>query len=132
MAATVSGWVDARRRSLITVQCGDNNEAITAWVDTGFNGALLFEATRSNLEQLPVRLTRLYGMVEVVGGSTVSAFGRTTISWLGERVEVESVVALTDKHHGRGDPIAFVGTALLSGSTLAIDFLNGVVRIDHA
>jgi predicted aspartyl protease len=99
-------------------------------VDTGFNGYLLWEGTPANLTDFPGELSPLYESVEVAGGKILANLALTSIQWLdGDYSSVETLVALSDKSHQPGDPVAFVGTALLSGTTLIVDFLAGTVNI---
>jgi predicted aspartyl protease len=102
-------------------------------VDTGFNGHLLWEAAEADLSEFPGELTGLYESVEVAGGNVLAGLAWTSIQWLGEEegvyVGVETFVAISDRRHTRGDPVALLGTALLTGATLTVDFAGGSLRI---
>jgi len=101
-------------------------------VDTGFNGYLLWEGTPENLAEFPGELSPLYESVEVAGGQILANLAWSSVQWFdqdGVYSGVETLVALSNKRHQPGDPLAFVGTALLSGTTLIVDFLDGTLSI---
>jgi predicted aspartyl protease len=107
---------------------------VCALVDTGFNGYLLWEASESDGADFPGELSSLYESIEVAGGRALVALAWTSIDWLGEEgdcTEVETFVSLTGKRTRAGDPVAYVGTALLTGATLIVDFLAGTLRIER-
>jgi len=104
-------------------------------VDTGFNGYLLWECSASNLSDFPGELSPLYESVEVAGGTILTALAAVYIQWFeGEGVytRVEALVSVSTKQHRSGDPTAFVGTALLSGMALVVDFLGATLRIERS
>jgi predicted aspartyl protease len=128
------GWVDGRLRPLINVRFW-RDKTVCALVDTGFNGHLLWEATEAELSEFPGELSGLYESVEVAGGRVLAGLGWTSIQWLGEEgvfIGVETFIALSDKRRKPGDPVALLGTALLTGTTLAVDFSSGTLRIQRS
>jgi hypothetical protein len=71
----------------------------------------------------------------VAGGKILARFALVWIHWFDDEgifTPVEAWLSLSAKEHRPGDPIVFVGTALLSGMTLAVDFLNGTLRIERS
>ena len=129
---SIIGWVDDRRRPLINLRVWRERD-VCALVDTGFNGYLLWEASEGDGADFPGELSALYESVEVAGGQVLAALASTNIEWFGEAgvySGVETLVALSGKRHRAGDPIVYVGTALLSGATLVVDFLASTLRIE--
>jgi predicted aspartyl protease len=128
----IVGWVDDRRRPLINLRVW--REDVCALVDTGFNGYLLWEASESDGADFPGELSSLYESIEVAGGQALVMLAWTNIDWLGEEGDytgVETFVSLTAKRTRAGDPVAYVGTALLTGATLVVDFLAATLRIER-
>ena len=125
------GWVDDRRRVLINLRL-TLRQAVCASIDTGFNGYLFWESLPDDLADFG-ELSTLYEEVEVAGGRSLVVLGTSRIHWFdNEAVEVESLFALTSKRLRPGDPVVLVGTALLSGTILAIDFSKGTVNVDRS
>jgi predicted aspartyl protease len=125
--------VDDRRRPLINLRVW-RDQSVCALVDTGFNGYLLWEASEGDGADFPGELSPLYESVEVAGGQVLAALAWTSINWFGEAdvyIGVETLVALSGKRSRAGDPVAYVGTALLSGATLVVDFLAATLRIER-
>ena len=127
----LTGWIDERRRPLINLHIlGD--EIACALVDTGFNGYLLWEDSTDNLLEFPGELSQLYESIEVAGGKILVAIGVLSIKWFDEAdfTAIETLVSISAKKHRPGDPAVFVGTSLLSGKMLFVDFLNGTLLIE--
>ena len=128
------GWVDSRRRPLINLRVSPDR-IVCASVDTGFNGYLLWEGTPTNLPDFPGEMSALYESVEVAGGQILAALATMPIQWFADEgvyTTFETLVALSDKRHRPGDPMVFVGTALLSGRMLVIDFSQETVSIQRS
>ena len=125
--------MDDRRRPLINLRVW-RDQSVCALVDTGFNGYLLREASESNGTDFPGELSSLYESIEVAGGQALVVLAWTSIDWLGEEgayVGVETFVSLTGRRARAGDPVAYVGTALLTGTTLIADFLAATLQIER-
>jgi hypothetical protein len=121
------GWVDNRRRALINLGIG-LHRTCCASIDTGFNGYLLWEAVPDDFDF--GELSSLYEEIEIAGGRSLVALGKSRIRWFDEQpIEIEALFAVSNKRLRSGDPVALVGTALLSGTFLAIDFVEGTVNI---
>jgi hypothetical protein len=130
---SIIGRVDDRRRPLINLRVWREQD-VCALVDTGFNGYLLWEASESTGADFPGEISSLYESIEVAGGQALVALAWTSIDWLGEEgdyIGVETFVSLTGKRARAGDPVAYVGTALLRGATLIVDFLAATLRIER-
>ena len=130
---SIIGWVDDRRRPLINLRVW-RDQTVCVLVDTGFNGSLLWETSDRDGADFPGELTALYQSVEVAGGRVLVALAWTNIDWFGEAgayIGVEAFVALSGRRNRAGDPVAYIGTALLSGTTLIVDFLAATLRIER-
>ena len=113
-----SGRVNSYREALVLVRLGDG-ATIECVVDTGFDGGLMLPRAFVSQIQIPIigELT-----FEMVGGAKMSAkIGLTDVKWLGELREVEVIVS-------EGDD-ALVGTELLIGTTLIIDYQSSSLEI---
>jgi len=131
-ADRLTGWIDGRRRPLVNVRLGDG-KIVCALVDTGFNGYLLWEGSVGGQLGFPGELSPLYRPIEVAGGKILANLGMITIQWFHDLISIETLVATTTaKQHRSGDPVLFIGTALLSGMSLFVDFLNGSVHIERS
>ena len=116
--ALESGRVNSYREAFVLVRLGDD-AAIECIVDTGFDGGLILPRAFVSQIQIPIigELT-----FEMVGGAKMSAqIGLTDIRWLGELREVEVIVS-------EGDD-ALIGTELLIGTTLIIDYQSSSLEI---
>lgn len=125
----IRGYFDGQHRAIVGLRLG-NGEYVTAQVDTGFNGLLLFSAAHA-LELglgLPEEYDQLQG-----AGSTILYAGEVTgvpFYWLGEyRMGTVLVVAPpipgTTRRRASVDeqePVALIGTRLLNGCQLSMIF----------
>jgi hypothetical protein len=103
------------------------------WLTPGSTAICFGNATRATCPHFQANWTPLYELIEVAGGKILARFALVWIDWFNEEgafTPVEVWVSLSAKEHRPGDPIALVGTALLSGMTLYVDFLNGTLRIE--
>lgn len=116
--ALESGRVNSYKEGLVLIRLADG-AAIECVVDTGFDGGLMLPRAFVSQIQIPTigELT-----FEMVGGARMSAeIGITNIKWLGELREVEVIVS-------EGDD-ALIGTELLIGTTLIIDYQSSSLEI---
>ena len=116
-----SGSVNSSREALIEVRLS-SGEAIVCVVDTGFDGGLMLPRAVCDQLQFPI-VGRL--AFEMVGGTRLFArVGLANIDWLGEVRQIEIVVS-------EGND-ALIGTELLTGTILTIDYIGKVVTIFRA
>ena len=121
MADAVSkhGWVDDLDDALISVELG-GGRAIEFVIDTGFDGELLLPLDFAEILKLPLLGER---NLLVVGGGTITAFTSIVkIDWLGVQRTTELILSEgTDQ---------LIGTRLLRGTLLGIDYINHLVEIE--
>jgi hypothetical protein len=80
-------------------------------------------------------MSALYESVEVAGGKVLATLAWTSIEWFDENgiyTGVETFVTISDKRRRPGDPIALLGTALLTGTILTVDFAGETLRIQRS
>ena len=120
----MKGYVDERNRALIDISiCNEpdgKQSRVTIWIDTAFDGHLVFSA--SLIEEL-----ELDSLVEteaiLADGSKVSLETFICfIDWFGERVPVQVI-----SNDGK---FPLLGTGLLDGRVLSIDYVNKVLSLD--
>jgi clan AA aspartic protease len=112
------GSVNSAREAIVEVRL-DGGPVIECVIDTGFNGTLVLPRTLADQLNLNV-LGR--ASFETVGGSLVAAdLVEVRINWLSSRVDVEAIVVNSED--------ALIGTALLDGTNLAIDYVADIVTI---
>ena len=133
MTSKIDGWVDGRHRPLINIRFVEGRRSHTqpALIDTGFNGYLLMQAGAVH-SKIPHRNLGSGFDVEVVGGLLRVSQSIATIAWLGEEIQTEllfSAIPITQK---KDTVPLLVGTKLLGGSELNIDFLAEILRITKA
>lgn len=136
-SSRITGWIDDHRRPLINLHVlqDGRDQIVCAWIDTGFNGSLLWESTTARLLDFPGEISSLYRSVEVAGGAILTSLADMSVHWFGEPgtyLRIETLVARTDHDRARTDPQVLLGTAMLSGKTLTIDFLEGLVQVQSA
>jgi clan AA aspartic protease len=112
------GSVNGAREAIVEVHL-DSGPAIECVIDTGFNGTLVLPRRLADQLNLDV-LGR--ASFETVGGSLVAAdLVEVRITWLSSLVDVEAIVVNSED--------ALIGTALLDGTSLAIDYVADIVTI---
>ena len=127
------GWIDNRLRPLINLRFW-RGKTVCVLVDTGFNGYLLWEGTATDLSDFPGEVSSLYESVEVAGSNILVMLAWSSIQWFGDEgvyTGVETFVAVTPKQRKAGDPSVLLGTALLTGTVLTMDFAGGTLRIQR-
>ena len=116
--ANESGKVNPFREALVPLRFS-SGAAIECVVDTGFDGGLMLP--QSLAEDLQIQLLGEL-VFEMVGGAKVSApVGLGNIEWLHKLREIEVIL-------GQGIDV-LIGTELLVGTTLTIDYITSVVTI---
>lgn len=116
--AREEGSVNARREAWLRVKTS-GGETLDCLVDTGFDGALLLP--RSYVSRL--NLTVL-GRVPIIGIGrirSVAEIAELEVEWLGETKAVEVIVSGGDDY--------LLGTGLLDGSRLVVDYVNYTVTV---
>jgi clan AA aspartic protease len=114
-----TGRVNASGEGCILIRFakGETHECI---VDTGFNGALFLPRTLVQRLGLPLLGREPVGSVN--RNQEDMDISLTEIQWLGEERSVGVIVS-------EGDD-ALIGTELLKGTRLLIDYVTGAVLID--
>lgn len=116
--AREDGSVNAQLEAWLRVR-STGGETIDCLIDTGFDGALVLprsEASRLNLTIL--------GRVPIIGVGRVRAIAdiaELEVEWLGETMAVEVIISDGDD--------SLLGTQLLDGSRLLVDYINYTVTI---
>lgn len=123
----ITGWVDARLRPLILVRFGGATEvSMPGLVDTGFNGELLLP--EDLIGRIPHTLLGVRERIDTAAGSPVVTRAISHIVWFGSFVEVDVWITPTTQRFK--DPVPLlIGTRLLSGLRLTVDFSEGLVSI---
>jgi predicted aspartyl protease len=126
----VIGHVDLRGRPLVRLEA-QNGESFLGLVDTGFNGDLHMTALVAR--RLGFGSSGLIVDAEVAGGVLQKVeVGSATIPWLGRSRSVELLLAgEPSRPQAPDDPVALVGTRLLTPHVLLIDFLRSTVELEE-
>jgi predicted aspartyl protease len=126
----IIGHVDERDRPLVRFSVPGQDDSVLALIDTGFNGYLFVH------QDIAVRLgfakTGLVSEAEFADqGLHEVSLARGRMAWFGEVVTVDVLVApdrLPRATHS-DEPVALLGTSLLSPHQLTVDFANRTVVI---
>lgn len=116
--AREGGSVNAQLEAWLRIR-SSGSEIIDRLIDTGFDGALVLPraaASRLNLTIL--------GRVPIIGGGrvrTIADIAELEVEWLGETRAVEVIISDGDD--------SLLGTGLLDGSRLLVDYINYIVTI---
>jgi predicted aspartyl protease len=126
----IVGTIDRLRRPVIRLDTvvGDS---FLALVDTGFNGQLML--SESDAQALGFVISRITIDAMLAGDvpQTVRE-GIGNIRWLGEDRKIDLVVSPTSKLRRKDDdPIALIGTRLLTPHLLLVDFATNVLEIER-
>jgi predicted aspartyl protease len=128
--ATVVGSIDERRRPLIRIGLVGGGDSFLAMLDTGFNGEMLVSV--HDIEALGFQTWPGYSEHELASGA-VAGFQRGLghIFWMGRLRRVDVYVSMEARRARRdGDPIALVGTRLLSPNLVLLDFEGLSIEIE--
>ncbi|OGC80069.1 hypothetical protein A2943_01665 [Candidatus Adlerbacteria bacterium RIFCSPLOWO2_01_FULL_51_16] len=134
MAVTnvLRGFFDARGRPIVGLQL-TSGEYVSAQVDTGFNGWLLF--SHIHAIGLGIGLPLFYDtQVTAAGGNELDAGPlEVSIYWFGEIRSGQAIVTAPPKpgsvrriSRDEQEPLALIGTQLLRGCHLSMNFWSGV------
>ena len=131
--AEMRGSVDGLRRPLLRLTINGRGDDILATVDTGFNGELLMpEIDARELGIVPLGVE---GRITLGDGSEILVKQAIAILvWLGLERDVRihltaSVRPPQDRSRPADDPIALIGTSLITPNILEINFGARTVAI---
>jgi predicted aspartyl protease len=119
--AQESGKVNSLREALVEIRFRDG-ERFECVLDTGFNGALMLPRPFVDHLQIPIIGSLPFEMVG--GAKMIGQIALANIEWLDGEREVKVVVS--DGFD------ALIGTELLIGTTLNINYMTRVVTISSA
>jgi predicted aspartyl protease len=125
----ITGRIDHLGRPIVRLET-PTHASFLALVDTGFNGHIMLSAQDARALGFSVDITtidtNLAGdIVEKMTG------GRGAIIWMGRSLNIELIVSSNKPILRRDDdPIALIGTALLTPHLLLIDFGEKTVEIE--
>jgi predicted aspartyl protease len=128
----IIGHVDARNRPIILLPLPNDEDGLLVTVDTGFSGQLLIHD--ADFPRLKCELTDLRVPVELADRRTgVLAQARGRITWFGESLAVDILVATTERSYRAppDEPTALLGTGLLNPNRLIVDFASRRVVISR-
>lgn len=122
--STIHGSLDHLGRPLVRLRTSTNHELICI-VDTGFNRCLLLTGEEARLAGFVPFNPKIFDNLRTVSmlPDEAAEVMRGTIKWFGEEKLVDAHVTRHDPA-GRldGSPLALIGTEMLRGSQLLIDF----------
>ncbi len=119
------GFVDDAKRALIDVKVRAENSAdfssVTAWVDTAFNGHLVF--SKELIAKLRLQREAATEAILADGSVVLLESFACVIEW-GKRTIVVQVIANDGK-------LPLLGTELLSNCVLVVDYKTREMTISH-
>ena len=118
--AREEGSVNARREAWVRVRTAGGG-TLDCLIDTGFDGALVLPRS----DALRLNLTVL-GRVPIIGVGrirSVADIAELEVKWLGETRAIEVIIS--------GGEDSLLGTELLDGSRLVIDYVNYTVTVSN-
>jgi clan AA aspartic protease len=120
----VNGTVDNSLRALLEISvapmAGDKKQAITAWIDTAFNGGLAIP--RRHVERLALKQASITQAVLADGNWTELETFICHLEWFGNQYRTQVVA-------NEGE-FALIGTQLLANRKLVIDYQKKTVVLD--
>jgi predicted aspartyl protease len=131
----ILGGVDDFNRPFVKLELIGFSEPLTAFIDTGFNGAIILDEYQA--ERTGFEISKLHTIRATLASEQVESFwlGQGRISWLGEEPFVSAyVLAETERQRRerrrrkRGEEIV-LGVELLLNCRLEIDFPSRSVVI---
>lgn len=132
MSNILRGFFDSQGRPIVGLHLVDG-QYVSAQIDTGFNGWLLF--THLHAIELGIGLPPFYDVsTRIAGGGTLGAGPlEVAVYWFGERRSGVAIVTAPPKAGSvRGvsreeqEPVVLIGTRFLRGCHLSMNFWSGV------
>jgi predicted aspartyl protease len=122
LPAELIGYVDDLRRPLIQINVVGLSDSTLSLVDTGFNDFILIPIDLAFDAGLDVVDAQIW--VSLSAGQRTKVFiCDGTIEWFGASLDVEMLVSLNKSSNiEEGAPKLSIGTGLLNGCLLEIDF----------
>ena len=121
MPFVLTGTLGPDRRPTIAVGIEGRKDPLICVVDTGFNGKIWVPEQLSKDQVFEPVGSEYLGLAD---GSVIAvALAMVTIDWFGQAEALSAIVG------GAGDPP--LGTALLVGCRLEVDFVEGSVRVER-
>jgi predicted aspartyl protease len=124
----LEGSVDDRKRPLVRIETPGFTDPLVAFVDTGFNGALLIDETQAARLGFSVERNTITPVRLASQRNEDFLFGQGSFMWLGERRTVIAYVLIETQGERRvrnarkTEEEILIGTELLSDCRLEIDF----------
>ncbi len=120
----MKGIVDGARRALIEVQVRPGQQQpfvpLGAWIDTAFNGSLV--VPRDDIERLGLRATSTTEAILADGATIELETFECNLEWFGSLYRIQ-VIASDSR-------LPLLGTSLLAGHRLMVDYGSGEVTLD--
>jgi predicted aspartyl protease len=131
----LEGSIDDQKRPLVRIGAPGFSDPLVAFIDTGFNGAILIDEAQA--ARLGFRVSRdSIAPVQLASGRIENfMFGRGGFAWFGERrtitayVLIETQAARRARIARKTEEEILIGTELLAGCRLEIDFSARTVLI---
>lgn len=118
------GYVDESHRALISVKIGrtvsDQPSEITVWIDTAFDGFLVFP--RTMIEELGLRQEALTQAILADGSQVTLESFVCYVDWFGKVVAAQVIA--------NNGMLPLLGTEFLTKRRLVVDYVDRVVSID--
>jgi predicted aspartyl protease len=124
----IEGSVDDQKRPLVRIEAPGFSDQLFAFIDTGFNGAILIDETQAAKLGLQISRNSIAPVQLASGRSENFLFGRGAFTWLGERrtitayVLIETQQARRARTARRTEEEILIGTELLADCRIEIDF----------
>jgi len=119
----MNGYVDEQMRALVPIQVGptkgDETREVVAWVDTAFNGSLVIP--KSKIVELGLSAESTAEAILADGNKVALETYGCCVEWFGRTYDTQVVP--------NDGEFALLGTMLLSGHRVEIDYVKGTVSI---
>ncbi len=117
--AQESGSVNAQLEAWLKIHTV-NGESVECLIDTGFNGALMLP--REIISRLGLQILGRVPIIAAGGIKSIADIAELEIEWRGKRQWVEVLISIGED--------SLLGTVLLDGTRLMIDYVAHMVTID--
>ncbi len=131
----LQGAVDQLNRPYVRIDVAGFSDSIIAFIDTGFNGALIVDEAQARRMGLGVQQDQR-AEVRLASQKEESFYlGRGTLSWFDEAKEITAYVLIeseeqrSERLKGKENEEVLIGTELLLDCRLEIDFVHRTSRI---
>jgi predicted aspartyl protease len=125
---TIEGSIDDLNRPLVRIELPGFSDSLIAFIDTGFNGAVILDEAQATTMGFKVSASWHAGVTLASQREETFLLGRGMFQWFGERKEITAYILVETQAERRAriahktEEEILIGTELLSACRVELDF----------